>query len=130
MIRQAEINGDSFTIWLPEQPIHQIFINDKTQSELPIGWVMLLAQTKAECSILYIQIRPKFRRKGYAKKIIAMLQNTYDKIVTDYEPKLIDEPSTKLLMDCGFRISPSIHKNVPGRMLWLKGKNNECKPTN
>ena len=120
MIRTAHHEGTDFTIWVPEQQIHQIFINDKEQSDLPIGWAMLLSTDLKQCMILYIQIRPRFRRMGYAKKLIGLLQHVYDCLITDYEPALLDEPSTELLTGCGFKIVPSLHKNVPGKIEWRK----------
>jgi len=90
--------------------------------EIPYGWALVTVDqdTPDECVLWDIHVRTQYRRMGFGKKLMAVLQGNYKRIFTQYERGLINSPGCRLCMSCGFKMKQQMFKNVPPAMEWVK----------
>jgi len=121
--------GNRFLSVINDGTPAKIFLMDPAEGDLPVGWVLiwtedssLLTDEPVGCVIGHIQVREQYRRRGYGRKLIKMLQGNYPRIVTDVETAIMNSASTLLLLECGFRHIPKIFRRACGKLISRKEK--------
>ena len=95
----------------------------KDTRAVPYCWAMLSFPQDGNDAVLWmIYTREQYRGKGYAKKLIKVLQSRYDSIYTEYEKGIVNSAGVRLCMACGFTLKSQMFRNVPPELSWRKEK--------
>lgn len=84
----------------------------------PVASVVVSVETEYT-EILHIFVEKKYRRRGYARKLVQLLKNQYDYIITGWISS--EEAGRELLLAMDFELKKSLRNNVPDTLEWKKG---------
>ena len=117
--------GSLVTLMVPEGNLGVFSLHDPNDTAaIPYAWAMVTGfENEPKTCILWdIYVRKPFRRRGHAKELIHVVQSKFNRIMTQYERYLINDEGVRLCLSCGFKLKSQMFKNVPGELVWEKGK--------
>jgi len=88
-------------------------------SRNPIASVVVSVE-KDYVEVLHIFVEKKFRRRGYGRKLVQLLKNRYDYIITGWLSS--ENLGRSLFLDMDFEVKKSLRNNVPDTLEWIKGE--------
>ena len=122
LVDKSDFLNYQFETVVPDGDIYQFFMKDVfVDKNIPVGWVLVNVDL-GECFIIHIQVRDKYRRKGYGRRLIEALKAQFDMISTDYEKTSIGQAGFELCLKCGFEMKRSLHKRKAGKLVWKRSK--------
>lgn len=100
------------------QPLNQgqpgylrIFSDDR---EDPVGWVFLIDGDDHDCVIVDMWVEPKYRRQGFGRDMINVLQQTHKRVWTG----MSSPEGRALCLSMGFRINKGHYKRDIPKLEW------------
>lgn len=107
--------------YLPQSPVFQILMYDRDRKNKPVGWAIIALEGPKEARLLAILIQDPYRRQGYGKELIRLMQEKYDTIRTQYAQNWLNTPGIQLCIKSGFLPKVADKRGV-GDLVWKKAK--------
>jgi GNAT superfamily N-acetyltransferase len=115
-----------FQVIIPTGVCQVVSCSDPRISDpLPIGWALFSVDKDHEyrsCTIWDVYVRPQYRKRGYGRAIIALLQDTHDEVFTQWEQDQINSAGVQLCIHTGFNIQKKLFQKDVGTLIWKKGQ--------
>jgi len=98
-----------------------IRVFSKEDEDVPVGWIFVVGSDDGGCIIMDMFVDPEYRRKGYGKVLIQVLQERYNRAWTG----ISTVAGRGLCLSMGFKlIMPTFKKQFP-RLEWKAPKKAE-----